>query len=810
MSSSAEVLDNAVVPLAQARADRLAWHLPPALRRLINGASLVLAGTMVGQVSNFAFNAVGAHSLGPAHYGALAASMALLSFATPALAAVQTVASRGTTSLVLRQQSRSLRPMLAHYGLRLAVGSLALGGVVALASAWISRLFHLGSPWLVVTVGAIIPCYVTGHLLGGLLQGAERFGRFAAESVAEGLTKAIVGVLAMGFLWRSALAGMTAVAGSSVVALVAYLLLTLPALARGTLVASPDDHCAAAVRNPMSHRRRPRRGMPGVIGYSMTALCTYGLLALLLSSDTLVAKHYLADYQAGLYAGASLTGKIVYFAASSFFVIAFPVFSRHHDQGRGGTRWILGACGIVFAISGTIVALFALEPSWVVVPLLGSRYRAADRLVPLIAAVFGLYALGYLISIYLLARKHRGVIAVLALAAMVQFAGYYSFHSSMKQLIAVLAVAFAVMVAGGVVLVLHARGRQAPSPGRPAAPGPRDAWSEQIVTRVAGRVGPAPVLLGGSRALGTAHEGSDYDVTVVLPLPRIPRAASRLAEVARSLSADLGVAVSVNPVPCFRFRRPGGSLFVRKLRAEAIILAAPPGWSLRREPITGITEFAASSALLSAVRSVLEAFDPAAIRGGLAPTRGRDALRKAALHVAQVRLLRSGCYASDLETAMTRLQAVPPNRPAELSGADLAAALRSALAAQDPVESFLRMRDCLLRQLAEVSDVPLGMPAAKSLIRNAQYAALARLRGRSRWRVALRRTAVETALAAAHIALLRALDPGSSDGLDAAQLRLAVEALPPGLGGQDMDWEDVRDVALAEWLDAHPLVGVLA
>ncbi len=788
---------------------RWAWNVPPALRRLINGASLVMAGTMVGQVSNFAFNAVGAHSLGPVGYGSLAASMALLSFAAPMLAAVQTVASRGTTSLVLLQQTRSLRPMLAHYGLRLAVGSLALGGAIALASVWISRMFHLGSPWLVVTIGAIIPCYLIGHLLGGLLQGAERFGRFAAESVAEGLTKAIVGVLAMGFLWRSALAGLTAVAGSSAVALVSYLLLTLPAMAQGTLVPTPEDSSGAALGR-LSHRRRPRRGMPGVIGYSMTALCTYGLLALMLSSDTLVAKHYLPDYQAGLYAGASLTGKIVFFAASSFFVIAFPVFSRHHDEGRGGTRWILGACGIVSAISWSIVALFALEPSWIVIPLLGSRYWEADRFVPLLAAVFGLYALGYLLSIYLLARKHRGVIAVLALAVMVQFAGYYSFHAGMSQLIAVLAAAFAVMVAGGIVLVMFTRVQQVRPRAPSATPFPRDAWREQIVTGITGRVGPAPVLLGGSRALGTAHEGSDYDIAVVLPLPRIPRAAPRLAEAARCLSADLGVEVSVNPVPRFRIRRPGGSLFARKLKAEAVILAAPPGWSLRREPLTGVTAFAASSALLSAARSVLEAFDPAAMRGGRAPVRGHDALRKAALHVAQVRLLRSGCYASGLESALTQLQDIQPSRAGELPGAKLAIALRSALGAQDMIEGFLSMRECIVGQLAEIADVPLRMPIGKSLIRNAQYAALARLRGRSRWRVALRWTAVETALAATQVALLRALDPNSSDGLNATHLRLAVEALPPGLAGQDLRWEDVRNVALAEWLDAHPLVGVLA
>ena len=63
-----------------------------------------------------------------------------------------------------------------------------------------------------------------------LLQGIERFARFAWESVVEGSAKAIIGVLAMGLLWRSALSGMAAVAASCVVGLLTYLLVTLPLL----------------------------------------------------------------------------------------------------------------------------------------------------------------------------------------------------------------------------------------------------------------------------------------------------------------------------------------------------------------------------------------------------------------------------------------------------------------------------------------------------------------------------------------------------------------------------------------------------
>ena len=141
----------------------------------------------------------------------------------------------------------------------------------------------------------------------------------------------------MGFLWRSAIGGMAAVAVSCVAGLVSYFILTIPCCKEACWHREASG-CTASRRRQYSHRRKARRGMPGVLGYSATALGTYGLLALMLSSDTLVAKHYLSNYQAGLYAGVSLAGKIGYFAASSLFVISFPVFSRYHDQGLAGSN----------------------------------------------------------------------------------------------------------------------------------------------------------------------------------------------------------------------------------------------------------------------------------------------------------------------------------------------------------------------------------------------------------------------------------------------------------------------------------------
>ncbi|MGH9020677.1 MAG: hypothetical protein ACRDV0_06615 [Acidimicrobiales bacterium] len=782
------------------------------LAPVVTGASVVFAGAAVGQVAGFVFNAVGAHALGPTRYGTLAASLALLSLASPLFTAAQTVASRETTSLISRGESSLVPARLRRYGTRAALGAALLGLLVVLASRWVSSVFHLGSAWFVVIVGATIPCYMVGHVLGGVLQGAERFHRFALESVVEGAAKAVLGVLAVAVVFHSAVIGMAAVMCSCALGCLTYVVLTVPVVRRLARVDAPVGVARAATRG---------RTSPGIVGYSVTALATYGLLSLMLSVDTLVAKHYLPGRLAGLYAGISVTGKIDFFATSALFVVVFPLFSRHHDQGGGARRSVLASGAVVASVSGVIVAALALRPSWVVAPLLGSRYHAADGYVAWMAAIFSLYALSYLLSTYLLARRRRSVIALLAATFVVQLAGFFVFHSTIADLMGVLAVSFGFLLVGAALLAGHAPAH----PGvLPAGAAPTSAWTgaasagrglsagwdEVIVTEVTRAVGPAPVLLSGSRALGTASPASDCDVSVVISLWRTVRTVARLGRVSERLSAELGVRVSVNPVPRFRLLRPSGSLFVDKLAAEAVVLAAPSGWSLPRRRPNGVTSFAASSALLSAVQELLRGFDTRAMSEG-APSGSTRSLRKAVLLIAQVRLLRTGAYESDLDAALTRLGASGSGASGDGAvSVALGARLARALAEPDPVDGFVGVRECALGELGDATAPPLSMSRGAALVRNAQYAVVARLRGRPRWGSLLTTRSAEMDLARVQVDLLGALSPGAARGLDDARWTATVSRLPRVLAGHASTWEALRDATLVEWGDAHPLVGLCA
>jgi hypothetical protein len=308
-----------------------------------------------------------------------------------------------------------------------------------------------------------------------------------------------------------------------------------------------------------------------------------------------------------------------------------------------------------------------------------------------------------------------------------------------------------------------------------------------IVETVQAAVGTVPVILGGSRATGQHSAESDYDIVVVLAAARVPLAIRPLADLARSLSARLGVDVAINPLPASRLRRFDRNLFIWKLCREGLVLSSPPAFRLpaAAQPVT--SDLAAISYLLSAALYLIEHLDPVDLRASELPLQVQRGVRKALLHIAQLRLLRRGCHAPGLDGALAALG----SRRLEVAGTSTLG------------DGWFGVRHELLRELQQRS---LRFRISRSVSRNFQYAAVSRLRGQPRWWAMTRLRSVESELAEVIIDLLCAVEPGG--GINAALLRAASAALPAPLRQPTPRWRELRDVVVAEWKSAHPLLSL--
>lgn len=311
---------------------------------------------------------------------------------------------------------------------------------------------------------------------------------------------------------------------------------------------------------------------------------------------------------------------------------------------------------------------------------------------------------------------------------------------------------------------------------------------DAIVATIHRAVGPVPVMLAGSRAIGTADSTSDYDLVAVMPLVRIPRALGSLREARTELEQALNAPVSLNPLPTFQVHRSATNLFVWKLWTEGRLLSVPDGFAVERPPIFRITAGSAYSYLMTAVFLLLEGADsPNSVESWDHPSVERS-VGKASLHLVQLRLLRRGRYAATLDQAI------------DISHDPAIACLVSE--AKDP-RSWFTTRSLLI---SELTGLRPQRTLPSTIFRNLQYASLSQLRGNQRWPAVIRGRSSEHELGEAAIALLQAVD--CDGGVDVKALAQAADSLPSWLHAPRRDWRGLRTLLRTEWASAHALAGL--
>ena len=389
-------------------------------RLLVTGGALVAAGSFVWQLSNFAFNSVAAHLLGPGRFGDLAAMTGLAYLAGPVFLSIQTVASRMSTPLAMSGQLPRIRGLLRYYTIRLVLFGLVAWAAVAAFSPMVARIIHLPSPVPVAIVGSVFVLFSVTHLQRGVLQGTQAFGPYGLSAAFEGIMKIVAAAVIVTLLLRTETGAVVAIpiAAACAIAVNWLLLRFLP---------RPDE---------------PVRPVTHPYGYSLTTLATLLLLAVLLSADVIAGRHYLGQNTAGLYAAVSLSGRIVFFATTSMTFFLFPIFSERHDRGSDGRVSLAAGLSALAVLSVLIVAGYFVSPHLLIQPLFGHRFAGAGGYIGWMGIAFGLYGATYLTAMYLLSQKRLLALPILGCAVLLQMAGFYTFHSSIEHLIGVETVVF--------------------------------------------------------------------------------------------------------------------------------------------------------------------------------------------------------------------------------------------------------------------------------------------------------------------------------------------------------------------------------
>ncbi|MGZ4822042.1 MAG: hypothetical protein ACXVZM_10595 [Terriglobales bacterium] len=400
---------------------------PSTQSRLLDGSLIMLVGSALVSILNFAYNVAVARLLGPAEFGHAALAITLLMLVSAITLSFQLVCAK----LVARNDAVETKAAVYQTLLRRSwrIG-LALGALLAIAAAPIARYLNLPSPWMIVVLAVGFAFYVPVGARRGGMQGMCSFRRLAASYVTEALLKFIAAVLLVEF---------------GVGALGAIIAISLSVI------------CAYFLPVPAELNKHTSLQLPASAGEAVQAIVFFVGQVIISNCDIVLVKHFFSAEIAGLYATRALVGRLVYFASWMVVSAMFPI-SAGAKPGERSKSILAVPIALVVTISGGFVVLFTAFPHLVLHSVFGASFAGygMDNILPLCAAMAGVYSLSVVLITYEMSRRIANTAWVQMAAALAIVAGIFLFHSTLIQVVLVQLVIMAALLAV-VALALLAR-----------------------------------------------------------------------------------------------------------------------------------------------------------------------------------------------------------------------------------------------------------------------------------------------------------------------------------------------------------------
>jgi O-antigen/teichoic acid export membrane protein len=380
---------------------------------LAKGLIFVGAATMIGNGFAYLLSMVAARVLIPAEFGALGALLGLLVIISTVGIAMQAFTARRVAV------ATSNRSVVEGETIRLATLVAIVIIIAGIVLAWpLGAVFSIPVSAVATGVGSI-GFVIIGSAAMGIAQGREEHLRLSWAFIANGVGRAIGGIIGVVVLQSVTGVGIGVLLGCAAGAFITYRLI-----------------CPGAWSSTIA------KGVPGEFGHVVHALA---VLFTLTNVDVLLARIFLTEDMSGEYAVGVLLAKIAFFLPNAIIIVLFPKMT-----GGRSNRTVYLATGLT-ALVGLVITGFSFLFGDLVIRILGgAQYTELGSEAWLFALEGSAFALVQVLLYARLATQDtRAVIAVwVALGVLVSVVALWRHDSVADIVTTVVVVSLALTIVG--------------------------------------------------------------------------------------------------------------------------------------------------------------------------------------------------------------------------------------------------------------------------------------------------------------------------------------------------------------------------
>jgi O-antigen/teichoic acid export membrane protein len=409
-------------------------------RAIVSTSALVFGASLTLNAGGFVFHAIASRRLGVEAYGAFYALVSLYGLGVLPAVVFGPVVTKYSAEFGALHDDAHVRGLIGW----IARAFVAIGGLYVIAALVLAlplaSFLHVAA-WEIAIVGLMLAVGALSTTMRAIGQGVHAYRAYSGSLAGEGIVKVIALLLAAAF-------------GLTIFGAIGAFLCSLTAGA--VLIVAPliQRYRRVAPAPILLDWRRifATTAAAAVVTFMMTAM-GFG--------DVLIVQHFFPADQAGLYAVASLCGKILLYLVSFVPAILIPQATHLHARGERTRRILWSAVAFIALVSVVGVGVFHAYGLLVLHILTGHAFDAALPLLPKYAAAMAALAMMSSLGSYGISTHRLAFVVPLLLAGLGTLAAIAFAHPSLSAVVTELMIGNLVMVAAvAVPLAIQALNRR--------------------------------------------------------------------------------------------------------------------------------------------------------------------------------------------------------------------------------------------------------------------------------------------------------------------------------------------------------------
>ncbi len=374
------------------------------------GSIILFLASFLSGFFNYLFNPLMGRFLGPDLYGELASLLSLLNLTSVVTLALGTVVVKFTADFKAKGENTKINELLLGLTKKIFYLSGLFFVLLAFASNQIANFLKLNQSLPVIILAALIAISFFLTINNGILQGLLNFTFYSISLLSQSLSRLIFGlvIVTLGFKLNGVMFAILFGLGLT------YILTFYPL--------------------KQYLRKVPKKiefPWTGLFSYSLTTFISILGLALIMTTDLVLVKHFFSSYEAGLYSAASLTAKIILFLVTPVILVMFPLISERASSNKGYIHLLYYTFGFALFAGVLLTITYFLFSKFILGILFGQKYLEVANILGLFALFIFLYTLSTVLVYFYLSIQKIKVAAIPFLISLLQIILIWFYHSSL-------------------------------------------------------------------------------------------------------------------------------------------------------------------------------------------------------------------------------------------------------------------------------------------------------------------------------------------------------------------------------------------